>query len=70
MTKDSVNFGKLQVACNTRTNPLKLNVFSEGDVECFSEYMEVWVHRMRMEGLRLWLSGALRIQGYYPNLTN
>ncbi|KAM9429461.1 uncharacterized protein ciroz [Salvelinus alpinus] len=35
---------------------------TEGDVECFSEYMEVWVHRMRMEGLRLWLSGALRIQ--------
>ncbi|CAB1329713.1 unnamed protein product, partial [Coregonus sp. 'balchen'] len=35
---------------------------TEGDVECFSEYMEVWVHRMRIEGLRLWLSGALRIQ--------
>ncbi|XP_029102921.1 uncharacterized protein ciroz [Scleropages formosus] len=34
---------------------------TEGDVECFSEYMELWVHRMRIEGLRLWLSGALRI---------
>ncbi|XP_048860946.1 uncharacterized protein C1orf127 homolog isoform X2 [Brienomyrus brachyistius] len=32
-----------------------------GDVECFSEYMELWVHRMKIEGLRLWLSGALRI---------
>lgn len=35
----------------------------EGDVECFSEYMELWVHRMKIEGLRLWLSGALRIPG-------
>ncbi|RXN11758.1 hypothetical protein ROHU_029907 [Labeo rohita] len=35
---------------------------SEGDVECFSEYMELWIHRMRIEGLRLWLSGILRIQ--------
>ncbi|XP_076874592.1 ciliated left-right organizer protein containing ZP-N domains homolog [Brachyhypopomus gauderio] len=34
----------------------------EGDVECFSEYMELWVHRMRIEGLRLWLSAMLRIQ--------
>ncbi|XP_023649457.2 uncharacterized protein C1orf127 homolog isoform X2 [Paramormyrops kingsleyae] len=34
---------------------------TEGDVECFSEYMELWVHRMKIEGLRLWLSGALRI---------
>ncbi|XP_064156319.1 uncharacterized protein LOC135235051 [Anguilla rostrata] len=33
----------------------------EGDVECFSEYMELWIHRMRIEGLRLWLSGTLRI---------
>ncbi|XP_029576138.1 ciliated left-right organizer protein containing ZP-N domains homolog [Salmo trutta] len=24
--------------------------------------MEVWIHRIRIEGLRLWLSGALRIQ--------
>ncbi|XP_016368679.1 uncharacterized protein C1orf127-like isoform X5 [Sinocyclocheilus rhinocerous] len=35
---------------------------TEGDVECFSEYMELWIHRMRIEGLRLWLSGLLRIQ--------
>lgn len=35
----------------------------EGDVECFSEYMELWIHRMRFEGLRLWLSAMLRIQG-------
>ncbi|KAK2885488.1 hypothetical protein Q8A67_016325 [Cirrhinus molitorella] len=35
---------------------------TEGDVECFSEYMELWIHRMRIEGLRLWLSGTLRIQ--------
>ncbi|XP_052450030.1 uncharacterized protein C1orf127 homolog isoform X2 [Carassius gibelio] len=35
---------------------------AEGDVECFSEYMELWIHRMRIEGLRLWLSGILRIQ--------
>ncbi|XP_051735832.1 uncharacterized protein C1orf127 homolog isoform X2 [Ctenopharyngodon idella] len=35
---------------------------TEGDVECFSEYMELWIHRMRIEGLRLWLSGILRIQ--------
>ncbi|KAG9332784.1 hypothetical protein JZ751_014883, partial [Albula glossodonta] len=33
----------------------------EGDVECFTEYMELWIHRMRIEGLRLWLSGTLRI---------
>ncbi|XP_062316245.1 uncharacterized protein C1orf127 homolog isoform X1 [Osmerus eperlanus] len=36
--------------------------FREGDLECFSDYMEVWIHRMRIEGLRLWLSGAMRIQ--------
>ncbi|MCJ8741525.1 hypothetical protein PDJAM_G00071630 [Pangasius djambal] len=36
--------------------------FIEGDVECFSEYMELWIHRMRTEGLRLWLSAMLRIQ--------
>ncbi|XP_028849290.1 ciliated left-right organizer protein containing ZP-N domains homolog [Denticeps clupeoides] len=35
---------------------------TEGEVECFSEYMELWIHRMRIEGLRLWLSGILRIQ--------
>ncbi|XP_076132931.1 ciliated left-right organizer protein containing ZP-N domains homolog [Alosa pseudoharengus] len=35
---------------------------SEGDVECFSEYMELWIHRARIEGLRLWLSGMMRIQ--------
>ncbi|XP_073795230.1 uncharacterized protein C1orf127 homolog isoform X2 [Danio rerio] len=35
---------------------------TEGDVECFSEYMELWIHRLRIEGLRLWLSGILRIQ--------
>ncbi|KAM4609937.1 uncharacterized protein ciroz [Polymixia lowei] len=37
-------------------------MFSEGDVECFSEYMEVWIHRARIEGLRLWLSQALHGQ--------
>ncbi|XP_046896446.1 uncharacterized protein C1orf127 homolog [Hypomesus transpacificus] len=36
--------------------------FREGDLECFSDYMEMWIHRMRIEGLRLWLSGAMRIQ--------
>ncbi|XP_037397375.1 uncharacterized protein C1orf127 homolog [Pygocentrus nattereri] len=35
---------------------------AEGDVECFSEYMELWIHRMKIEGLRLWLSTILRIQ--------
>lgn len=35
----------------------------EGDMECFSEYMELWIHRMRTEGLKLWLSAMLRIQG-------
>ncbi|KAM9445359.1 uncharacterized protein C1orf127 [Clarias gariepinus] len=35
---------------------------TQGDVECFSEYMELWIHRMRIEGLRLWLSALLRIQ--------
>ncbi|XP_075950914.1 ciliated left-right organizer protein containing ZP-N domains homolog isoform X2 [Anarhichas minor] len=35
---------------------------TEGDVECFSEYMEMWIHSVRIEGLGLWLSGALQIQ--------
>ncbi|XP_037335498.2 uncharacterized protein C1orf127 homolog [Pungitius pungitius] len=35
---------------------------TEGDVECFSEYMEMWIHSRRIEGLGLWLSGALKIQ--------
>ncbi|XP_059189293.1 uncharacterized protein C1orf127 homolog isoform X2 [Centropristis striata] len=35
---------------------------TEGDVACFSEYMEIWIHSARIEGLRLWLSGALKIQ--------
>ncbi|XP_051947718.1 uncharacterized protein C1orf127 homolog [Xyrauchen texanus] len=43
---------------------------AEGDVECFSEYMEVWIHRMRIEGLRLWLSGLLRIQVGLMSLEN
>ncbi|XP_015192693.2 uncharacterized protein C1orf127 homolog [Lepisosteus oculatus] len=34
---------------------------AEGDVECFTEYMDLWVHRSRAEGLRLWLAGALRV---------
>lgn len=46
---------------------IKFSFFScnclEGDVECFSEYMELWIHRMRFEGMRLWLSAMLRIQG-------
>ncbi|XP_066528465.1 uncharacterized protein C1orf127 homolog [Hoplias malabaricus] len=40
---------------------------AEGDVECFSEYMELWIHRMRIEGLRLWLSSVLKIE---VNLTS
>ncbi|XP_040009319.1 uncharacterized protein C1orf127 homolog isoform X2 [Xiphias gladius] len=35
---------------------------TEGDVTCFSEYMEMWIHSARSEGLGFWLSGALRIQ--------
>ncbi|XP_063745943.1 uncharacterized protein C1orf127 homolog [Eleginops maclovinus] len=35
---------------------------TEGDVSCFSDYMEMWIHNARIEGLGLWLSGALRIQ--------
>ncbi|XP_035499976.2 uncharacterized protein C1orf127 homolog isoform X1 [Scophthalmus maximus] len=35
---------------------------AEGDVTCFSEYMEMWIHSARIEGLRVWLSGALRSQ--------
>uniref|UniRef100_A0A3P8TL25 Si:ch211-129o18.4 n=1 Tax=Amphiprion percula TaxID=161767 RepID=A0A3P8TL25_AMPPE len=36
------------------------------DVTCFSEYMELWIHSARIEGLGVWLSGALQIQ----NLTS
>ncbi|XP_078144210.1 ciliated left-right organizer protein containing ZP-N domains homolog [Centroberyx gerrardi] len=43
-------------------------VFSEGDVSCFSEYMEMWIHSVRIEGLGLWLSGALRIQANLASL--
>ncbi|KAF1390626.1 hypothetical protein PFLUV_G00059970 [Perca fluviatilis] len=35
---------------------------TEGDVACFSEYMEMWIHSARIEGLGLWLSGALQTQ--------
>ncbi|XP_019944565.2 uncharacterized protein C1orf127 homolog [Paralichthys olivaceus] len=35
---------------------------TEGDVACFSEYMEMWIHSARIDGLAVWLSGALRIQ--------
>ncbi|KAM8863819.1 uncharacterized protein ciroz [Spinachia spinachia] len=35
---------------------------TEGDVECFSEYMEMWIHSGRIEVLVLWLSRALKIQ--------
>ncbi|XP_040916250.1 uncharacterized protein C1orf127 homolog [Toxotes jaculatrix] len=35
---------------------------TEGDVACFSEYMEMWIHSARIEGLGVWLSGALRMQ--------
>lgn len=42
---------------------LKRLAFSEGDVACFSEYMEMWIHSARIEGLVVWLSGATRIQG-------
>ncbi|XP_029912366.1 ciliated left-right organizer protein containing ZP-N domains homolog [Myripristis murdjan] len=34
----------------------------DGDVACFSEYMEVWIHRVRIDGFRDWLSGALQIR--------
>ena len=40
-------------------------LFPEGDVACFSEYMEMWIHGARIEGLAVWLSGALRIQGKF-----
>lgn len=40
-------------------------VFSEGDMACFSEYMEIWIHSARLEGLQVWLSGALQVQGNY-----
>uniref|UniRef100_A0A3Q0R1V4 Si:ch211-129o18.4 n=1 Tax=Amphilophus citrinellus TaxID=61819 RepID=A0A3Q0R1V4_AMPCI len=33
-----------------------------GDVVCFSEYMEMWIHSTRIEELSVWLSGALNIQ--------
>lgn len=36
---------------------------SEGDVSCFSDYMEMRIHNVRIEGLGLWLSGALKIRG-------
>ncbi|KAL3064089.1 hypothetical protein OYC64_000392 [Pagothenia borchgrevinki] len=36
---------------------------TEGDVSCFSDYMEMWIHNARIEGLGLWLSGALKIRG-------
>ncbi|XP_035807352.2 uncharacterized protein C1orf127 homolog [Amphiprion ocellaris] len=35
---------------------------TEEDVTCFSEYMELWIHSARIEGLGVWLSGALQIQ--------
>ncbi|XP_044206821.1 uncharacterized protein C1orf127 homolog [Thunnus albacares] len=41
---------------------------TEGDVACFSEYMEIWIHRARIEGLGVWLSGALRIQVNFASL--
>ncbi|KAE8293326.1 hypothetical protein D5F01_LYC08435 [Larimichthys crocea] len=40
---------------------------TEGDVSCFSDYMEMWIHSVRIEGLGIWLSGALRI---HVNLTS
>ncbi|XP_065141646.1 uncharacterized protein ciroz [Paramisgurnus dabryanus] len=43
---------------------------ADSDVECFSEYMELWIHRIRIEELRLWLSGILRIQGALVSLEN
>ncbi|XP_076597810.1 ciliated left-right organizer protein containing ZP-N domains homolog [Chaetodon auriga] len=35
---------------------------TEGDVSCFSENMEMWIHSARIEGLGVWLSGALRMR--------
>lgn len=51
--------------CKSRAQTTAIFIFFylEGDVECFSEYMELWIHRMRIEGLRPWLSSILRIQG-------
>ncbi|XP_049436972.1 uncharacterized protein C1orf127 homolog isoform X2 [Epinephelus fuscoguttatus] len=43
---------------------------TEGDVACFSEYMEMWIHSARIEGLGLWLSGALQIQVNLASLDN
>lgn len=36
---------------------------SEEDVECFTEYMELWLQQRRTEGLSEWISRALRIPG-------
>nr|XP_040050226.1 uncharacterized protein C1orf127 homolog [Gasterosteus aculeatus aculeatus] len=41
---------------------------TEGDVECFSEYMEMWIHSGRIGGLGLWLSAALKIQVHLASL--
>ncbi|XP_073327059.1 uncharacterized protein ciroz [Pagrus major] len=41
---------------------------SEGDVACFTEYMEMWIHSARIEGLGIWLSGALQIQANLASL--
>ncbi|KAK1159534.1 mucin-5AC-like [Acipenser oxyrinchus oxyrinchus] len=34
---------------------------AEEDVECFTEYMELWLQQRRTEGLSEWISRALRI---------
>ncbi|XP_030279101.1 ciliated left-right organizer protein containing ZP-N domains homolog [Sparus aurata] len=49
----------------TDTHTAKL---SEGDVTCFTEYMEMWIHSARIEGLGIWLSGALQIQANLASL--
>ncbi|XP_045912924.1 uncharacterized protein C1orf127 homolog [Micropterus dolomieu] len=41
---------------------------TEGDAACFSEYMEMWIHRARIEGLGVWMSGALQIQADLASL--
>lgn len=38
-------------------------IFLQGDVTCFSEYMELWIHSARREELGAWLSETLQIKG-------
>lgn len=42
------------------------NIFLEGEVTCFSEYMETWIHSAKGEELGVWLSETLQIEGDPP----